>query len=146
MRRSNKQITIDNLKIVLEGFLKNKDIEFDIRRYGVYNYRNREEILNDKCDSCGCLLGHSVKFFSDVIDDKGNYFFNDYNNHFDYDSFSRKKFPYLYKNGKDLWDFLFHYNWNYCQPSLKEGISRIKYALKHDLEIGKWEYQKKQFK
>jgi hypothetical protein len=150
--KTNKEITLENLKKVYEELPKlaetNPSIkaDFDMSLYGVYYFLTKEQI--NECGTHGCGLGNSARVLDIVECD-----FKIEDGKFDYFSFGRRVFPscYHFKEGarlsdtNRLWMFLFDAGWAKFQPTFKQFIERVKYAIDTNLEVN-WGYQVESFK
>ena len=143
-KAEKKAITLANLTKIYnelpELAKKNPKIrqEFDMDLYGVY-CGLKANIIKTECKTHGCGLGNSARLFDVQKSD-----FSD--KEFSYDKFGKRILPYLYMDyGQNVWAFLFSASWSQCQPTFKQFIKRLKYAIDMDLELGDWNYKKSNF-
>lgn len=152
MKKTDKEITLENLKKVYEELPKLaeeipsiKD-DFDMGLYGIYYFLPKEEI--NECGTHGCGLGNSARVL-DIVDSD----FTIDDEKFDYYVFGRRVFPSCYyfreysqtSDTNRLWSFLFDAEWANAQPTFEQFIERVKYAIDTDLEVGNWAYQAESF-
>lgn len=147
--KTDLQITLDNLKIVLDKLPKlaeqHPEIkrEFDMLEYGCYAYTNK---MKKVCKTYGCLLGNMARVLP-VTEECYDEF-----DKFSYYEFGLLHFPYIngfpnntYGNKSENWKFLFSGGWADFQPTFGQAIERVKYFIDCEGEIGAWEYRKESF-
>lgn len=147
----DKEKTLKNLRMCYDGLLElaKKDPrikdDFDMEQFGVYADLEKSEIKNNVCNTYGCLLGNMARLF----EPKDEYFELSFweQQAFSYFEFGYIEFPSLFDDDgfSDTGNFLFSGTWARFQPTFKQAMERLKYAIDMDLEIGKWEYRKKSF-
>lgn len=143
---TDKEITIKNLKIVLEKLpeLAKKDPriieDFNMWDLGCYSGTSFE---NPICGTQGCLLGNAAR----VLPLTRDLFKTDIKGEvtsFSYTAFNKVYFPYIGAFGS-LWSFLFSVIWDGYQPTFEQAMNRLKYAIDMGLELGEWNYQNAPF-
>ena len=150
--KEEKEITRKNLLRILKELPKlAKKFPYIIEGFYMFEYGVFEGLKKDNLNECcsgGCLLGNSARIFEKEFSDD---LFRSRYKIFDYKSFGKKFFPYLYdKSDSKLenirWRYLFSANWiNYPKfNDFDSAIERIKNILDNDLEVPSYDYKTNQ--
>jgi hypothetical protein len=145
--KTDKEITLESLRKIYNELPKLAETrthikdDFDMGTYGVYNLLNNYEMKHE-CATHGCGLGNSALVFEVKPTDFTS------TDRFSYVEFGTRILPSCYDEEGDeqrLWNFLFSANWSSVQPSFKNFIERVKYAIDTELELGEWDYEPQSF-
>lgn len=157
MTKHQLAITLTNLRKVsreLPELAKTKPTiitDFNMGLFGVFEDCTMVDMVENECETQGCLLGNSALLFNVSTDEE---LFDHGHNQvtFSYQLFGQKYFPALYTpghRGDDFnatanWDFIFSGLWDEVQPTFEEAIERLDYViseLEQGNEITAWYYR-----
>ena len=137
----NKKTT-DNLKKVSVELPRlaeeSKDIvrDFDMSWFGCYSFHSKDSVINNKCDTYGCLLGNMARCF-DISNSK----YYDEKNRFSYQNFLKEEFPSIDWECVTF-DYLFSAYWDSTNfKDFYSAIQRVYNLYNHGKKVKYFSYE-----